>query len=82
MFVLMLDAVVEAGRGVGGLLGGMKPSDPDGAAYGSIHKHHKYNDGFKGQHRTFSQSMTDFLYDFITLHSSLPQFTPNDRTAE
>ena len=43
---------------------GIESSDPDGAQqntdqFTSI----KYNDGFKGH----SESMTDFLYDFITL---------------
>lgn len=51
-------------------------SDPDGAAYGSIHEHH--NDGFKGQ-RHF-KSMTDFLYDFITLFSL--SFSPPNRTGK
>lgn len=53
----MVEAVVEAEQSIvkgGREFGEMKSSDPDGTAYGSIHKHHKYNDGFKGQHRTFS----------------------------
>lgn len=42
---------------------GIESSDPDGAQHTDQFTSIKYNDGFKG-HR---ESMTDFLYDFITL---------------
>lgn len=56
----------------------MKPSDPDGAQHTDQFTSIKYNDGFKGQ----SESMTDFLYDFITLFPPLVALPPNDRTGK